>query len=96
VRLTNLIDVRVLQELGKKTEDRTRTVVVKLEQAKKMIEESPAMMLDEKKLLRQACFKQNFKRNMLMKDHGKCSGMAPLADANHSMLGIAPLADANH
>jgi hypothetical protein len=60
-------------------------VVVKLEQTKKMIEESPAMILDEKtKVLRQACFKENFKRKrLLMKDHGICSGMAPLADANH-------------
>lgn len=60
----------VPQDLGKGTgeeEDRTRSVVEMLQQTKKLIEERLDVMLDEKtKVLRQACFKENFKRRRLM------------------------------
>ncbi|KAK3155264.1 hypothetical protein QOZ80_2BG0201060 [Eleusine coracana subsp. coracana] len=76
-----------VQELGKDTEKvdghMTRAVVVMLEQTKKMIEERPAMMLDDNtKVLRQACFKENFKRKKLI-GHGPCSGMTLLSDVDH-------------
>jgi hypothetical protein len=49
---------------------RTRTVVVMLQQTKKMIEERPGTVLDEgTKQLRQACFKEKFKKRRLM-GHG--------------------------
>ncbi|CAL5019548.1 unnamed protein product [Urochloa decumbens] len=60
-----------IQELGKLTEKEdghlTRSMVEILERTKKQIEESPGLMLNkETKELRQACFKESFKRRRLM------------------------------
>ncbi|CAN6239445.1 unnamed protein product [Urochloa humidicola] len=60
-----------VQELGKLTEKEdghlTRSVVEILQLTKKQIEESPGLMLSkETKELRQACFKESFKRRRLM------------------------------
>lgn len=61
-----------LQELGRDTDTgeagRTKIVVEMLEQTKKLIEERPGdIVLDqETKLLRQVCFKEQFKRRRLM------------------------------
>ncbi|KAJ1281028.1 hypothetical protein BS78_04G277300 [Paspalum vaginatum] len=67
--LQTLIDN--VQELGKETarEDGHLTwiVVENLMRTKKLIEERPEVMLDERtKVLRQACFKESFKRRRLM------------------------------
>jgi hypothetical protein len=67
----NLIEVGVvliMQELGKEAEeldgDQTRIMVEMLRQMKKMIKGSPAITLGENtKVLRQACFMENFKRS---------------------------------
>ncbi|CAN6253301.1 unnamed protein product [Urochloa humidicola] len=56
-----------VQELGKETEEvdghQTRIGVERLQQTKKLIEESPEVPLDDKTMqLRQACYKETFKR----------------------------------
>lgn len=68
------ISLRELQELAKETEledgHLTRIVVESLQQTKKLIEESPHVMLDRRtKELRQACFKESFKRRGLIAGH---------------------------
>ncbi|KAL6633554.1 hypothetical protein ACP70R_026225 [Stipagrostis hirtigluma subsp. patula] len=64
-----------VQELGKETEQGdghlTRMVVEKLQQTKKLIEERPEVMLDEEtKVLRQACFKESYKRRRRLMGQG--------------------------
>jgi hypothetical protein len=66
--------VRVLQEHGKLSAQEdghlTRSLVESLQRTKKLIEERPEVMLDEEtKGLRQACFKEAFKRRRLL-SHG--------------------------
>ncbi|KAG2653992.1 hypothetical protein PVAP13_1NG419000 [Panicum virgatum] len=70
--LQTLIDN--VQELGRPNaqEDghQTRSLVERLQRTKKLIEERPEVMLDEEtKELRQACFKETFKRRRLL-GHG--------------------------
>nr|TKW41565.1 hypothetical protein SEVIR_1G324800v2 [Setaria viridis] len=72
--LQTLIDN--IQELGKLTEQEdgnlTKSKVESLQQEKKLIEERPEVMLDERtKELRQMCFKEKFKRRQqLIMGHG--------------------------
>ncbi|KAF0935216.1 hypothetical protein E2562_031253 [Oryza meyeriana var. granulata] len=62
--------IKNVQEIGKETgqdEDQTRNVVEKLQQTKKMIEQRPDAKLDDRTMmLRQACFKENYKRRRLL------------------------------
>lgn len=52
-------------------EDNTRNAVEMLQQTKKLIEQSPDAKLDDwTKMLRQACFKENYKRRRLLAIEG--------------------------
>jgi hypothetical protein len=66
--------VCVLQELRKLTEQEYGNLtreVESLKWEKKLIEERPEVMLDERtKQLKQLCFKERFKRRQLIMGHG--------------------------
>ncbi|BAS80896.1 protein RKD1 [Oryza sativa Japonica Group] len=66
--------IKNVQELGMETgqdEDNTRNAVEMLQQTKKLIEQSPDAKLDDwTKMLRQACFKENYKRRRLLAIEG--------------------------
>ncbi|CAD6337139.1 unnamed protein product [Miscanthus lutarioriparius] len=61
-------NVQVLQEAGKATdEEQLRAVVEMLQQEKQLLEQRPYVQLDEKtKRLRQACFKNSYKKRRLL------------------------------
>ena len=65
-------------------ESQLRCAIEVLEQEKRMMEEVPAMQLDEKtKRLRQACFKANYKKKRFM---GRMPVDGPRTGATHANI----------